>query len=157
MAAGNKTSTARARKLKHQAQALDLRRAGHSYAQISAKIGISKSSAHQLVQVGLEDARMQISASADQLRSEEIARLDGMLTKLYPRAKMGDVQAVDRVLKIGERRAKLLGLEAPVRIETTGRDGAAIEVSSSISIDPSKLSTATIRELLNARGKPEGG
>jgi DNA-directed RNA polymerase subunit K/omega len=156
MAACNKTSTARARKLKHQAQALDLRRAGHSYAAISGKLGISKSSAHQLVQESLEDARRQIAASADELRSEEIARLDGMLAKLYPKAARGDVAAVDRVLRIGERRAKLLGLEAPVRIETSGVDGNPIEIASA-SIDPSKLSTEVLRALLDARVNPQGG
>lgn len=153
----NKTSAATARKIKHQEQALDLRRAGHSYAAIGRKIGLSKSRAHELVQVGLESARAQISASADDLRSEEIARLDGMLKTLYPKAAKGDVAAIDRVLKIGERRAKLLGLEAPVRIETTGRDGNPIEVTSTHTIDPSKLSSATLRELLDARTGADGG
>lgn len=120
MASSNKTSAARARKLKHQAQALDLRRAGHSYAQISQKLGISRSSAHQLVHEGLDDARQQITASADELRMEELARLDGMLAKIYPKAARGDMAAADRVLKIGERRARLLGLDAPVRTALQG-------------------------------------
>lgn len=154
MAAANKTSSATARRMKHQEQALDLRRAGYSYATIARKLTLSKSRAHSLVQTGLDEARAQITAAADDLRTVELARLDGMLHKLYPKASKGDVAAVDRVLKIGERRAKLLGLEAPVRIETTGRDGKPIEVTSSVTIDPAKLSTATLRELLDARTGP---
>lgn len=151
----SKTSPAKARMLKHQEQALALRRSGMAYSAIAVKLGLSKSRAHALVQLGLEDAREQIVTQADELRTEEISRLDGMLRKVYTKAAAGDLQAVDRVLKIGERRAKLLGLEAPVRIETTGKDGAPIEVSSTLSIDPSKLSTQTLRELLDARTQPD--
>lgn len=151
----SKTSAAKARMLKHQEQALLLRRSGLSYAAIGQRIGLSKSRAHALVQMGLEDARQQIVTQSDELRTEEISRLDGMLAKVYAKAAKGDLQAVDRVLKIGERRAKLLGLEAPVRIEATGKDGAPIEVSSTLSIDPSKLSTQTLRELLDARPQPD--
>ena len=155
MASANNTNAARARKLKHQELALELRRAGYSYDSIGRKIGLSKSRAHALVQMGLDEVRQQIAAAVDNLRAEEVSRLDGMLAKIYPKASRGDVAAIDRVLKIGERRAKLLGIEAPMRIETTGKDGAPIEVSSSLTIDPSKLSTRTLQELLDARAAPD--
>jgi len=130
----NKTSAASARKLKHQEQALDLRRAGHSYAAIGRKLNLSKSRAHILVQLGLEQARSQITASADELKVEELARLDGMLAKLYPMAAKGDVQAADRVLKIGERRAKLLGLDAPTRTALEGGGDGAPPISTAASV-----------------------
>jgi hypothetical protein len=140
-----------------QAQALELRRMGKGFEEIAQLIGVGKSQAHRYVVAGLAAARAQIVASADELKAEEISRLDGMLTALWPKARKGEVAAVDRVLKIGERRAKLLGIEAPVRIETTGKDGAPIAVTSSVTLDPAKLSTATLRELLDARRKPDGG
>jgi len=37
------------------------------------------------------------------------------------------LQAIDRLLKIQERRAHLLGLDAPKRTELTGKDGAAFQ------------------------------
>jgi hypothetical protein len=40
----------------------------------------------------------------------ELARLDALLSGLWPKARRGDVQAVDRVLKIDERRAELRAL-----------------------------------------------
>ena len=43
-----------------------------------------------------------------------------MLQGLWPRARKGEAAAVDRVLKIGERRAKLLGLDAPTRTALQG-------------------------------------
>lgn len=153
----SKSSPARARSVELQAKALELRRMGLGFVAIGEQLGLKKSQAHRLVTAGMAEARAQIGASADELRTEELSRLDGMLQGLWPRARKGEVVAIDRVLKIGERRAKLLGLEAPVRIETTGRDGAPIEVSSTVSVDPTKLSTQTLRELLDARTKPVGG
>lgn len=152
-----RVNAAAARKLAHQEQALKYRLSGYSHSRIAEAVGISKSQAHRLVTAALHETREQVDASADDLRTVELARLDGMLDKVYEKAAGGDLQAVDRVLKIGERRQKLLGLEAPVRIETTGRDGKPIEVSSTVSIDPSKLSMRTLQELLDARAQPDGG
>lgn len=116
----NRTSPAKARRLQLQEKAIDLRRAGVGFVEIGQKLGISKSTAHRMVEAGMESARAQITASSDDLKAQELSRLDGMLLKLYPKAAKGDVQAIDRVIKIGERRAKLLGLDAPVRTALQG-------------------------------------
>lgn len=156
MAATNRNSAQRAQGAKSREQALDLRRSGLSYQRIGEEMGISMARAHQLVAKAMEETHRAIAAGADALRAEEISRLDGMLAALWPKAKNGDVAAVDRVLKISERKAKLLGIEAPVRIETTGKDGKAIEVSSTQTIDPSKLSSQTLQDLLDARIAADG-
>lgn len=116
----NRTSPAKARRLQLQEKAIDLRRAGVGFVEIGQKLGVSKSTAHRMVEAGMESARAQITASSDDLKAQELSRLDGMLLKLYPKAAKGDVQAIDRVIKIGERRAKLLGLDAPVRTALQG-------------------------------------
>lgn len=120
MSAGNKTSAATARKLERQVKALELRRMGKGYVEIAAALGIGKSQAHRLVQAGLADARAQVDADAGDLRAEEISRIDAMLAGLWPDARKGNHGAVDRVLKIMERRAKLLGLDAPVKLAHGG-------------------------------------
>ena len=136
MATARKTSAASARKLKRQAQVLDLRRAGMSFSQIASSVGLSKSGAHKLVQQGMEGALRQIATSVDELRAEELSRLDGMLAKAYPSAAKGDLQAIDRVLKIGERRARLLGLDAPVRtaLQGGGEDAPPIATEARVAI-----------------------
>jgi len=145
----NTTNAARAaRGLEHQRQALELRRAGLGYEAIGAQLGLGKSQAHRLVKRALEEARAQVTANADELRSEELSRLDGMLQGLWPRARKGEVTAVDRVLKIAERRAKLLGLDAPEKRELFGKGGTPLVPGA---LDPSGLSTQTLQELLAAR------
>jgi hypothetical protein len=128
----SKTSHVRARSLDNQAKALELRRMGFGYAAIAEQIGVGKSQAHRYVVAGLDDARAQISASADELKSEEISRLDGMLAAIWPKARKGDCAAIDRVLKIAERRAKLLGLDAPTRTALEGGGDGTPPIQSAV-------------------------
>lgn len=120
MATRSKTSATTVRGVKNREAALDLRRAGWSFERIGEKLGITRQAAHKLVTGAMESARAQIAASTDELRMEEVSRLDGLLEKLWPKARKADAQAVDRVLKIMERRAKLLGLDAPIRTALQG-------------------------------------
>ena len=57
---------------------------------------------------------------ATQLRDMEVARLDRLLMGHWTKAIGGDVNATRTVLSIMDRRAKLLGLDAPQRIDLTG-------------------------------------
>ena len=96
-----------------KARALELHLAGASYQTIADQLGYaSKASAHKIVQ----DALLGLGrpAANDETVTTEIARLDAMLTGLWPKARRGDVQAIDRVLKIGERRSALLLMNPPV-------------------------------------------
>lgn len=124
MSAGNRTSAARARSLDRQAKALELRRMGKGYTEIARALGIGRSQAHRLVQASLAEAKAQIFTAAADLRAVELSRLDAMLAGLWPDARKGSFGAIDRVLKVMERRAKLLGLDAPLRLAHGGDDEA---------------------------------
>ena len=52
-----------------------------------------------------------VSDEVDEARKIELLRLDDLLVGLYPRAINGNVAAIDRVLAISLRRARLLGLD----------------------------------------------
>jgi len=120
MSRQNATSAATVRALLHKAQALELRRGGASYREIARRLGIGKSRAHELVRAGVDSARGQVAESSDELLALELSRLDGLLYALWPRAARGELAAVDRVIRIGERRARLLGLDAPARTALQG-------------------------------------
>lgn len=98
-----------------QAKSLELRRSGKGFEDIGAQLGISKSQAHRFVVAGLATARAHITAHADELKTEQLSRLDALLEAVWFKARKGDVAAIDRALKVMERRDKLLGLEAPTR------------------------------------------
>lgn len=123
MAVINRNSAKTARSLDAQIKALELRRMGKGYVEIAAALDISKSQAHRLVKAGLEDARAQVDGTAAELKAEEVSRLDAMLAGLWPGARKGHLGSVDRVLRIMERRAKLLGLDAPAKHAATDPTG----------------------------------
>lgn len=128
MSAVNRTSQAKAVTLERQKKALELRRMGLGYIEIGERLGIGKSQAQRLVVGALAEVRADITAEADGLRAEELSRLDAMMQGLWVDARKGGVKSIDRVLKIMERRAKLLGLDAPVRLAHAGDpDGQPIE------------------------------
>jgi hypothetical protein len=51
-----------------------------------------------------------------------------MLLALWPQVLKGNQGAIDRALRVMERRAKLLGLDAPTRQEVTGAEGGALRI-----------------------------
>lgn len=98
-------------------QALELRKAGLSYEAIAARVGWSaKSTAYHAIGKALDAITRE---PAKRVRSLELERLDALLLALWQKARGGDAGAIDRILKIMERRAKLLGLDAPQRVEQT--------------------------------------
>lgn len=97
-----------------QRQALHLRAAGFSYRQIGKQLGFSGQAAWLAVNSAL--ARTAPTAS-DTDRTLELQRLDAMFAAIYADATSGNLDAIGTVLGIMVRRARLLGIDAPGRIE----------------------------------------
>ena len=106
-----------------RAQALDLRLAGYSFEAIGQQLGISKQAAYKHVSTALETLHTQTDNSAEQLRALELERLDALLKGCWTAATAGDSESTRVALKVLERRAKLLGLDAPTK--TPEDDGEA--------------------------------
>jgi DNA-binding CsgD family transcriptional regulator len=120
-------------------QALELRKAGATFDEIADALGMSKNGVWKAVTRALKSMTAE---PAEELRSLEVARLDTMQRGLWNDARKGKVAAVDRVIKISERRSKLLGLDAPTKAEVTGKDGAPINTG-----DPTpQLAASLIRQ-----------
>jgi hypothetical protein len=90
-----------------------MRTKGHTYPQIGAVCGVTPQAAQQAVVRYLEQTRSISREHAEDIRRLELDRLDRVLAVVGPMAEGGDLQAVDRLLRIQERRASLLGLDAP--------------------------------------------
>jgi hypothetical protein len=115
------------------AQALELRKAGASYDQIARQLGYTaKGAAHKAVTRALKATMASMTLNADEYRQLAADRLDAMLLGVWQAATRGDPQAISAVLRIEERRANMLGLDAPKRTEVTGQDGGPIEVDSRV-------------------------
>lgn len=117
------------RVIENRARALELRKKGRSYRQIGEELGVSEKRAFQYVKESLEKLTALEKTTAEELRLLEGERLDAIQDGLFEKAMAGDLWAVDRYIKLAERRAKLLGLDAPVKNEVTGADGGKIEIT----------------------------
>ncbi len=114
---GNNGSGKRITAAERQAQALALRKVGVTYEKIATELGYASASGAQKAVVSA--LRKVITEPAEELRQLELSRLDALLLSLWPAASKGSVGAVDRVLKIMERRAAYLGLDAPKRLDVS--------------------------------------
>ena len=68
--------------------------------------------AYKAVAAGMQKA---FCEPAQELRALELERLDRLHEALWPRAIGGDDAALDRLLRVIDRRVRLLGLDAPAR------------------------------------------
>lgn len=127
------------------AEACRLRAQGLSYRQIAEQLDYSdEAAAYRAISKVLKET---VQEPAEELRALEVARLDALLTRAWAvlerdhvahsggklvmvvgedgqeiplRDDAPTLAAIDRVLKIMERRAKYLGLDAPTKIEQGG-------------------------------------
>lgn len=111
-----------------QRKALELRKAGATHDQIAEQLGVAnRSVAWKLVRSAIVEI---VREPAEEVLQIELARLDAMLLGCWTKAKSGDPHAIDRALRIMDRRAKYLGLDAPTRTEHGGiADGAPIAIT----------------------------
>lgn len=98
---------------------LSMRLAGATYRETAEALGISPSTVQKDINAELKEIP---KWRADELRHVEERRLNRLQRAIWPRALEGDLPAFDRVLRVMERRAKMLGLDMPQRVEVTGVD-----------------------------------
>ena len=102
---------------------LELRRAGLTWQKIADEVGYADpTGAYAAYKRAVKRV---LQEPADEVRQQEIDRLDRLQVAVWPRAMKGDDRAINTILRLMERRAKLLGLDAAqkVQAEVTTFDG----------------------------------
>ena len=103
-------------------QAIRLRMAGATIAQIASQLGYaSEAGAYKAIMRELEATARDQGESTEAVRQLELKRLDQMQFPLWNQVLTGDQGAITTALRIQERRASLLGLDAPKQIEARVR------------------------------------
>jgi hypothetical protein len=127
-------------------QALSYRRAGMNFTDIARLVGYSdRRNAQKAVTRELADAPAE---DVSVVRKMEVDRLDALLLSMWKKAMNGDGWSVDRVLRIMERRSRLLGLDEPMKQQ--------IEViTETVLVQEIARMTAALVER-EAEGAPEG-
>lgn len=114
----SKASPDRVLAAERRVKALELRKLGFTYRQIGEQLGFTEAAAHKAVTKALRELNDNAAETAAEVRRLELERLDDWLLKMAKEMRGGNVfGAVDRSMRIMARRAKLLGLDAPTKLE----------------------------------------
>lgn len=149
------------------AQAYELRLTGATLREIGATLGIALTTVHERLR---DHMAVRVDPLADQYRAMELDKLDALSAKAYEvltkkhivvqhgkivRDEDGNalnddtpvLHAIDRLVRIAERRAKLLGLDAAVKVDAqvTQVDPADIELAQMINEAKAKQSAEEAR------------
>ncbi len=126
-----------------EARALEMRKAGKTYEQIGAALGVSGPGAYQIVMRVLKQMNAEMADGLPEVSRLEVERLDALLAVAWPLAIGGqytdpdtgetkqrapDPAWLDRVVKITERRAKMLGIDV-AKLELSGPGGGPLQIA----------------------------
>jgi len=113
--------------LEKEAQVLSLRRLGFTFDQIAKQLGYASSS-------GAYNAYRRaclkiIYEEVEETRKMEMDRLDNAQMRIMTGVNNGNIAAINTLLRIMERRARLLGLDQPMKaqVEVTNYDTSSID------------------------------
>ena len=116
-----------------------LRIEGYTIPAIAKKLSVSVGQTHKDIQDALERTIDRTNNAIAIERQVSLARIEVGIRGIWPKYAKGDTDAINAFVKLDSRRAKLLGLDVPIKAELTGPDGGAIPVSAPTSQLESKL------------------
>ncbi|WP_422473334.1 hypothetical protein [Endozoicomonas sp. ALB032] len=108
-------------------KSLELRTLGLSYQQIGDQLSVSKTAAYKAVKNALQEIQEETRQLAKLNKTLDLQRLDWIIREAMKLALKGDLQAMDRIMKAIDQRAKIYGFEAPQKIAHTTPDGEEIQ------------------------------
>jgi hypothetical protein len=117
----------RLRQAERRAEVLRLRLAGLEFADIAARLDppVSKQRAHQLYRAALAEV---VREPASEIITAEVLRLDLLWRALLPAVVRGSARHTEVAVRVAERRARMLGLDAPTRTEVLTIDAIDAEI-----------------------------
>jgi hypothetical protein len=117
--------------IEKERKVLELRLSGITFELIAKQVGFASAGAcYNAYKRALVRT---LQEPADAVREAEVARLDRLMQGVWIAALRGEVRSVEAVLRIMDRRARLLGLDAPAKaqmeVTTYDRDSIDSEVA----------------------------
>jgi hypothetical protein len=92
-------------------EALRLRMAGLTFRAIASDLGVGLATAHDLVSGALDERAAAVRNQAEQLRALMAERVEEAVRAIWPRVEQGELGAIDRLVKLLDRAARLHGLD----------------------------------------------
>lgn len=97
---------------------------GQTYEQIAAKWETTPGIVGARIKSYLQELRVTGLRSVAEYRQVQIERLQAAYAAIWPNVIRGNIGAVNALVKLMEREAKLIGLDAPTKVDITARIAA---------------------------------
>ena len=109
-----------------QVQCYEHRLAGKSVRTIAKLVGLPPSTVHNRIQAEIGE---RVIPLAEEVRKMELDRYDTWLETLMDKLAAGEdpLKVIPVAVKVSERRARLLGLDAPVAVDVAGELKVTVE------------------------------
>lgn len=137
----------RIRAAENRARAVEYRKMGMSYQAIGDQLHISAPAVYKTVRKAMQAVKVEQDQDAEIIKAMEYENLDRLQLAAWPGAMKGNHLLIDRILKIMERRAKLMGLDAPEKRANTDSRGSDIPIPQRLRDMSDDEIKARIREL----------
>ena len=113
--------------IEREAEVLRLRRGGLTFDLIAKELGFSHASGAHKAYVNA--CKRIIVSDVEEIRSVEAERLDIAQSAIWAKVLRGEIPAVQTLMRIMERRARLFGLDAPTKaqVDITTYDTGTID------------------------------
>ena len=120
---------------------------GHSYRQIADKYGVTESLVGNLIRKYIKDLRETGLRTVAEYRQVQIERIQTSYASIWTNVLRGRVDAINTMIRLMEREAKLLGLDAPTKVDISAR---IIALAQAEGVDPDEaieIAEGAYREL----------
>ena len=139
--------------LERRQKAWALRLQGLSVRAIADVLNVSHTAVEKMLQRTISELHRSELGDADSARLLELERLDVLQASLWQGIMEGNVPAVAQVIAISARRAKLLGLDAPIKSALTNVKGDG-DIGNSIAAAATALNSR-LADLITAAATDE--
>lgn len=113
---GHRTAAEETERDQRRAKCVDMRIKGNTFQAIADALGYAnRDAAWRDWRRALELARAEANMELSEARAFELARLDAIDRIAWVQAEGGEMKALEVLLKVSDRRSKMLGLDQPVK------------------------------------------
>ncbi len=102
-------------------QVIEAKAAGMSFAEIGDHIGVSRQYAHRLFREAMTRHQADLAPLVAEVRAQSLATYNAVILAHYPRRM--DPKSAHVLLAAVDKRARLVGAEAPTKVEHSGSVG----------------------------------
>ena len=132
------------------AMVLDLYKRGMTMRATAEELNCTESQVGNDIRSYIDELRRMGLQSAAQYRQVQLERIQDSVRAIWPMVLAGRMEAINTLIKLMEREARLLGLDAPTKVDLTAKIRALAEAEGQNPDEALDIADAVYREVIEA-------